>query len=91
MEFCYRVADFAKGCGCCLHDQEPLLSFFHFVLPSIDGGHVRNDVDAGGEPPFDEMARDFIGFVFRAGGGKDDSFVGHIESGFQLSVIELKE
>jgi len=89
MEFRNGAADLAEGRGSCLHDQEPFASFLDVTLPAVDGRDLWDDVDAGGCAAVYESAGDLAGFFLRAGGGEDDSFVGHIESGGsdQLSVV----
>ena len=60
-----------------------LSASFHTVrlaLPAIDGFNLRDNVDAGGETAFHKPTGDLAGFVFRPGGGQDDSFVSHIKS-----------
>lgn len=80
MEFGNCLAHFGEGCGCCLDQQEPFAGFFHFALPAVDGCDLGHDVDAGCQAMLYEVTRDLAGLFFGAGGGQDDSFVGHINS-----------
>ena len=67
--------------------KQPFMAGFHFTLPAIDGFDARDDIDAGGQPLLDQVARDLAGFVVGRGGGQDDSFVGHMKFSGQLAAI----
>jgi hypothetical protein len=88
VQFANRLADCGKHFRTCLDQQQPFPAGLNFSLLAIDGFYLRDDVDAGGDVLFYEMAGDLAGFLFRARGAEDDLFVGHIETalGFRFRI-----
>src|SRR5262249_17107642 len=56
---------------------EELLVVLDLALPAVDGLDARDDVDAGGEPPRDEPARDLEPLVLRRDRDEHDAQVVH--------------
>jgi len=60
-----------------LDEEQEFGGIFNGVLPAINAARIGQNVDAGGQTLFDQMASDALGLLSGAAGGEDNDFVGH--------------